>query len=257
MSWSGFKRNLNRATSTVLNKTSNADRTTDREFEEEEKRFKNLEQKVDKLHREAVGYAQAVRNVAGSQLKIASVIDQFYDDGAPMGIYGVKYKEAVVRLDQQAQDELDAAYRTTVLEPIGRYNSYFPEINEAIKRRNKKMVDYDAARTKVRKLVEKPSNDPSMLPKAEHEANALREMYESMNAQLTSELPVIIDTRVAYLDPSFEAVVKSQLSFSQDAHSTLEDLRQFFPPETEGYELEAAAEGILAQMRELSISGLA
>jgi amphiphysin len=119
------------------------------------------------------------------------------------------------------------------------------------------MVDYDAARTKVRKLVEKPSNDPYMLPKAEHEANALREMYESMNAQLTSELPVIIDTRVAYLDPSFEAVVKSQLSFSQDAHSTLEDLRQFFPPETEGYELEAAAEGILAQMRELSISGLA
>jgi amphiphysin len=52
--------------------------------------------------------------VAGSQLKIASVIDQFYDDGAPMGIYGVKYKEAVVRLDQQAQDEL---VRIQAIEP--------------------------------------------------------------------------------------------------------------------------------------------
>jgi len=82
-------------------------------------------------------------------------------------------------------------------------------------------------------------------------------MYETMNTQLTLELPKIVDSRVAYLDPSFEAVVKSQLSFSQDAHNTLEDLKQFFPPETEGYELDEAAESILAQMRELSICGMA
>ncbi|KAF9974536.1 hypothetical protein BGZ65_008677, partial [Modicella reniformis] len=80
MSWSGFKRNLNRATSNVLSKTGNMDRTTDREFEEEEKRFKNLEQKLEKLHREANGYAQAVRNMTGSQLRIGSTIDQFYDE---------------------------------------------------------------------------------------------------------------------------------------------------------------------------------
>ncbi|KAF9188596.1 hypothetical protein BGZ50_001249 [Haplosporangium sp. Z 11] len=257
MSWSGLKKNLSRATTSVLSKTGNVDRTTDREFEEEERRFKNLEHKVEKLHKEANGYAQAVRNMTASQLTIATTIDQFYDEGAPMGIYGIKYKEAVAKLEQQAQDEIDAAYRTTVLEPVGRYSAYFPEVNDAIKRRNKKMLDYDAARSKVRKLVEKPSEDSTKLPRAEHEANQLRETYETMNAQLTSELPKIIDARVAYLDPSFEAVVKSQLSFAQDAHNTLESLRQFFPPETEGYELEEAAEGILAQMRELSICGLA
>ncbi|KAG0043990.1 hypothetical protein BGZ83_010791 [Gryganskiella cystojenkinii] len=257
MSWSGFKKNLNRATTSVLAKTGSVERTTDREFEEEEKRFRNLETKVGKLHAEANGYATAVRNMTGSQVKIAQTIDQFYDEGAPMGIYGVKYKEAVGKLEQQAQDEVDAAYRTTVLEPIGRYSAYFPEINEAVRRRNKTMLDYDAARSKVRKLVEKPSEDAAKLPRAEHEANRLREMYETMNAQLTTELPKIVDARVAYLDPSFEAVVKSQLSFAQDAHTTLDGLRQYFPPETEGYELEDAAEGILQQMRELSICGLA
>ncbi|KAG0257152.1 hypothetical protein BG011_004136 [Mortierella polycephala] len=257
MSWSGLKKNLSRATTSVLSKTGNMDRTTDREFEEEERRFKNLEHKVERLHKEANGYAQAVRNMTASQLTIATTIDQFYDEGAPMGIYGIKYKEAVAKLEQQAQDEIDAAYRTTVLEPVGRYSAFFPEVNDAIKRRNKKMVDYDAARSKVRKLVERPSEDVTKLPRAEHEANQLRESYETMNAQLTSELPKIVDARVAYLDPSFESVVKSQLSFAQDAHNTLESLRQFFPPETEGYELEEAAEGILAQMRELSICGLA
>ncbi|KAG0378937.1 MAG: hypothetical protein J3R72DRAFT_462742 [Linnemannia gamsii] len=257
MSWSGFKKNLNRATTSVLSKTGNMDRTTDREFEEEERRFKSLDQKVERLHKEALGYSQSVKNMTGSQLKIASTIDQFYDEGAPMGIYGVKYKEAVGKLEQQAQDELDVSYRTAVLEPIGRYASYFPEINEAMRRRSKKLVEYDAARSKVRKLVEKPSEDSTKLPRAEQEANVLRESYETMNAQLTSELPKIVDSRVAYLDPSFEAVVKSQLSFAQDAHNTLEGLRQFFPPETEGYELEATADGILQQMRELSICGLA
>ncbi|KAF9411990.1 hypothetical protein BGZ76_005250, partial [Entomortierella beljakovae] len=106
MSWSGFKKNLNRATTSVLSKTGNMDRTTDREFEEEEKRFKSLEQKVERLHKEAVGYSSAVKNMTGSQLKIANTIEQFYDEGAPMGIYGIKYKEAVTKLEQQAQDEI-------------------------------------------------------------------------------------------------------------------------------------------------------
>jgi len=146
-----------------------------------------------------------------------------------------------------------------VLEPIGRYYAYFPEINEAVKRRNKKLLDYDNARSKVRKLVERPSQDAQRLPQAEHEANIARDMYEAMNAQLNSELPKVIDSRVAYLDPSFEAVVKSQLSFAQDARNTLESLRQYFPPEdpSGGYELEQRADGILEQMRELTICGLA
>ncbi|KAF9585094.1 hypothetical protein BGW38_003937 [Lunasporangiospora selenospora] len=265
MSWSGLKKNLSRATTSVLSKTGSLERTVDREFDDEEKRFKTLEVKTEKLHKEAIGYAQAVRNMTGSQLKIASTIDQFYDDGAPMGIYGTKYKEAVAKLEQQALEEVDTAYRTTVLEPVGRYSSYFPDINESIRRRNKKLLEYDAARAKVRKLVERPPSsaygDPASgadkLARAEHEANQLRETYDTMNAQLTSELPKVMDTRVAYLDPSFEAFVKSQLSFAQDAHQTLEGLRDFFPEEGQMSEMDVAAEGILAQMRELTICGMA
>ncbi|KAF9158420.1 hypothetical protein DFQ27_007054 [Actinomortierella ambigua] len=257
MSWSGFKKNLNRATTTVLSKTGNIDKTSDREFDEEERRLKLLEAKAEKLHKEARGYVDAVRGMTGAQLRIASTIDQFYDEGAPMGIYGVKYKEAVTKLDEQAREDIDSAYRTTVLEPIGRFAAYFPEINEGLRRRQKKLIDYDTARAKVRKLVEKPSEDASRLPRAEMECNASREVYETIHAQLTAELPKVMDSRIAYLDPSFEAVVKSQLAFAQDAHTTLDNLRQFFPQEAQGYELEESVDGILRQMRELTICGLA
>ncbi|KAF8934891.1 hypothetical protein BGZ58_005368 [Dissophora ornata] len=256
MSWAGLKKNLNRATTSVLHKTGNMDRTTDREFEEEEKRAKQLSSKAEQLHKEANGYAKALREMNAAQVRISNTLEQFYDDGEPMGLAGHKYKDAVTKMEQQAQDE-DAAYRSTVLEPIGRYNAYFPQIEEAIKRRNKKLLDYDNSRSKVRKLVERPSEDATKLPRAEHEANTARDMYETMNAQLTVELPKVIDARVSYLDPSFEAVVKSQLSFAQDAKNTLEALRQYFPPEPQDYVLEQQADGILQQMRELTICGLA
>jgi hypothetical protein len=62
--------------------------------------------------------------------------------------------------------------------------AYFPVINDHIAKRNKKvghpqhpftqclltitltqMLDYDSARNKHRKMIEKPSEDPSKLPK--------------------------------------------------------------------------------------------
>jgi hypothetical protein len=38
-----------------------------------------------------------------------------------------------------------------------------------------------------------------------------KEVYEALNEQLTTEIPQLIDLRVPYLDPSFEALVKIQL----------------------------------------------
>jgi hypothetical protein len=52
------------------------------------------------------------------------------------------------------------------MEPLGKMNAYFPIINEHIAKRSKKMLDYDSARSKQRKLIEKPTEDPTKLPKA-------------------------------------------------------------------------------------------
>lgn len=62
--------------------------------------------------------------------------------------------------------------------------AYFPVVNEHISKRNKKvrpdypliiddyslslllqMLDYDSARSKLRKLIDKPSEDPTKLPR--------------------------------------------------------------------------------------------
>ena len=83
--------------------------------------------------------------------------------------------------------------RTTVLEPISRFCAYFPDINECIKKRNNKLLDYDSMRAKVKKLVEKPDKDATKLPRAERETELAKQAYEQLNEQLFTELPQLID----------------------------------------------------------------
>ncbi len=146
-----------------------------------------------------------------------------------------------------------------MLEPISRFCAYFPDINECIKKRNHKLLDYDSTRARVKKLVEKPDKDPTKLPRAERDSELARSAYESLNEQLYNEIPQLIDLRVPYLDPSFEALVKIQLRFCAEAYSRMAQVQQFLDADTrEAYAqgvLDQRVEGVLGEIRELSIAG--
>ncbi|KAJ3181571.1 hypothetical protein HDU85_003513 [Gaertneriomyces sp. JEL0708] len=251
MSWHGLKKAVSRATTTVMQSTGAIDKTVDREFEEEEKRLKVLENKVENLHREAKGYLDAVRGMTLSETRIAETITNFYEENSTLGYAGAQYKLAVTRMDEEARSELDNTYRKTVLEPLGKFVAVFPDFNDARKIRAKKLLDYDRTRTAVRKLVERPSDDPTKLPRAEQEASATRELYEHYNNQLVSEIPRLVALRIPYLDPCVEAIVRSQLAFNENAFRNLNAIRTAFPNEGRG--LEGQVEGVLQQMRELTI----
>lgn len=182
-----------------------------------------------------------------------------------------------------------------MLEPIGRFCAYFPDINECklspaclssralksgqihrdgidfralahssnqiigIKKRNHKMLDYDSTRAKVKKLIEKPDKDPSKLPRVEREAEQARQAFEALNDQLYTEIPQLIDLRVPYLDPSFEALVKIQLRFCAEAYSRMAQVQQYLDADTrEHYAqgvLDERVEQVLQEIRDLSIAG--
>ncbi|TPX62991.1 hypothetical protein PhCBS80983_g00150 [Powellomyces hirtus] len=186
-----------------------------------------------------------------SQQRIAETINAFYEEGSPLGYAGAQYKLAVTKLDEEARAELDTNYRVAVLDPLGRLVAVFPDFNEARKIRAKKLLDYDRVRSNVRKLVEKPSDDPQRLPRAEQECNGAREIYMHYNTLLTTEIPKLVSMRVPYLDPCFTALVKSQLRFNESAHQKLDAIRTAFP--NDGRPLEGQVEDVLLQMRELTI----
>lgn len=259
MSWAGFKKVANRATTQVMMKTGHVEKTNDRDYEVEERRYRTMESAANRLQKEAKGYLDSLRAMTASQMRIAETIDAFYGDAGANDGVSRSYKQAVEDLDAETIKALDGPFRQTVLEPITRFCAYFPDINECIKKRNHKLLDYDATRAKVKKLVEKPDKDPTKLPRAERESDLAKTAYEVLNEQLFSELPQLIDLRVPYLDPSFEALVKIQLRFCAEAYSRMAQVQQFLDADTrEQYaqgHLDSRVEQVLGEIRELSIAG--
>ena len=111
----------------------------------------------------------------------------------------------------------------------------------------------------MKKLTEKPDKDVTKLPRAEKEMEMSKAAYDQLNEQLCSELPQLIDLRVPYLDPSFEALVKIQLRFCAEAYSRMAQVQQYLDADTrEQYaqgHLDSRVEQVLQEIRELSISG--
>jgi bridging integrator 3 len=197
--------------------------------------------------------------MTASQMRIAETIDAFYGDAGTKDGVSRSYKSAVTDLDAETIKALDGPYRTTVLDPIQRFCSYFPDINACVTKREHKQMDYDRLRAQVRKLTEKPDKDASKLPTAERELELAKQAYDNLNEVLTNELPQMIDLRVPYLDPSFEALVKIQLRFCAEAYSRMAQVQQYLDADTRDQyangHLDARVEEVLQEIRELSIAG--
>jgi len=90
------------------------------------------------------------------------------------------------------------------------------------------MIDYDAARSKMRKLIDKPSEDPTKLPRAQQEHDDAKEVFDMLNDQLISELPQLLDLRVPFFDPSFEAMIRMQCKFAEEGYEKMSGVQRYF-----------------------------
>ncbi|KAI9779274.1 MAG: BAR adaptor protein Hob3 [Peltula sp. TS41687] len=242
----GFKKNVNRATTQVMMKTGQVEKTNDRDYEAEERRYRQLEGAANKLQKDAKGYLDSLRAMTASQLRIAETIDAFYGEAGAQDGVSRSYRQAVEDLDAETIKALDGPYRVVWTKT-------------GIKKRNNKLLDYDALRAKVKKLTEKPDKDATKLPRAEKDAELARSAYEEINEQLSVQIPQLLELRVPYLDPSFEALVKIQSRFCSEAYSRMAQVQQYLDPETrEAYasgQLDASIEQTLQDLRNLNISG--
>lgn len=138
--------------------------------------------------------------------------------------------------------------------------SHFPEVNNAISKRNKKLLDYDSTRTKLRKLQDNPT-DNFKAARAEKEAEEAQNVFETIDNALQSELPELLALRIPYLDPCFESLVRMQTKFAEESYERLGGVQRYLPDDVrDNYAngaLDGQVEGALAEIRELSIAGMA
>lgn len=264
MSWTGLKKAINRASTQMLLKTGQMEKTVDKEYEFEEKRFKSMESTSLKLHKELKHYLDSLRIVTQSQANIGEALGSFYgtNDQEPANI-SQEYSSTMKQLGSSIKD-LESPYNQTVLNPIARFNSYYIEVNEAIKKRLHKQLDYDSLKNKVRKLIEKPE-DKDLRFDSEDKLNEYQEQlveaqknFDDLNGQLKHDLPRLLNLRISFLGPSFESFVKIQLRFFMENYEGLVGLQGKLDARSRedfiSGRVDKRLDEVLVKMRELNIT---
>jgi amphiphysin len=67
-----------------------------------------------------------------------------------------------------------------------------------------------------------------MLLQAQKEYDDAKEVYEYMNEQLIAELPQLLDLRVPFFDPSFEAMIRIQCKFAEEGYEKMGGVQRYF-----------------------------
>jgi hypothetical protein len=87
-------------------KTGHVEKTIDRDYEIEERRFRTMESAANRLQKEAKGYLDSLRAMTASQTRIAETIDAFYGEAGTKDNISAYYRQAVEDLDAETVKEL-------------------------------------------------------------------------------------------------------------------------------------------------------
>ena len=53
-----------------------------------------------------------------------------------------------------------------------------------------------------------------------------RQQFDILNNQLIEELPVLLDQRIPFFDPSFEAMIRIQAKFAEEAYEKMSGVQR-------------------------------
>ncbi|TNM90148.1 hypothetical protein fugu_004382 [Takifugu bimaculatus] len=131
---------------------------------------------------------------------------------------------AMKRMDSFNQEKVNQIQKT-VIDPLKKYGGVFPSLNMAVKRREQALQDYKRLQSKVEKYEEKEKTGPVMvkLHQAREELRPVKEDFEAKNKQLLEEMPKFYHSRIDYFQPSFEALIRAQVTEDEKV-STVKEL---------------------------------
>ncbi len=61
---------------------------------------------------------------------------------------------------------------------------------------------------------------------AQQENDDAKEVFDYLNDQLIAELPQLLDLRVPFFDPSFEAMIRMQCKFAEEGYDKLSGVQR-------------------------------
>ncbi|ODV97492.1 hypothetical protein PACTADRAFT_52249 [Pachysolen tannophilus NRRL Y-2460] len=272
MSWTGFKKAINRAGTQVKLKTGNIDESVDEEFDLQEKNFKLLESNSKKMYDNLRNYHENLRKLIDFQINIAKTVDNFYGDydfAVGDGI-SLDLLKILTEIKMEKLPEIIEPIDITILQPLKEFNEFNKEFNNLIKKRNHKKLDFDNLSHKKNKLedelkrqhsnsIEKEKTQEELI-KVTNQFNEASRVYNDLNENLKKEIEQFISIRSSIIDPSFESFIKIQNKVFTEIvqeFSKINDLNRINEnSETELNKINTDVDNLLVEMKELSLTNL-
>lgn len=257
MAWDKLIQLLNKAGDLI--KSPKGMEVIDNAFDHEEMRYRAMESVLLRLDKEMKYYLESLKLLATVQENMALILAGFH--GTQQNTVAQLYHTAMEDLSKLTINDLEYPYFHTVLGPLEKFNTHCVQLNHAIKKRYWKKADLEAILLKRKELEDFQMDDSSYqldVADIEAELEERRKSYEYFNELLKTELPKLVEMRIPYLNPLFEAFVKIQLRFFNENFQKISDVQALLDEESRQSFIDGAYEvkmdEILAQINQLTIT---
>lgn len=125
------------------------------------------------------------------------------------------WKQTYLNQNQNYLEKLKSACQNDVIEPMKKLNSIFPNVYLAIKRREQAYNELNKQQIKLDKLQEKERTGANLVKinQQQQNVNIAKNLFQKEHLLLMEELPKLYDSRIKYIYPCVQQLIKSQIDF--------------------------------------------
>lgn len=238
-------------------------RSVNSEFEKEEKKVQQLESSNKKFYKDVKNYCDKLDELVKSEAKlitnVSNLSSPLFDSNQELAEKAAKLKD---QLNERAKssDQLKQTCISNVIEPMKKLNSVFPHVYQSIKRREQYLKELQKQQEKLYKLQDKEHTGNNLVKINEQTqiVNHSKQQFMKEHSFLMSELPSLYSSRIEYVRPCINSLIKSQEKFYDEYEKFYESTSncQSYENSNIEQEIERLSEDIsncLSEVKSLSI----
>lgn len=136
------------------------------------------------------------------------------------------WKQTHLNQNQNYLEKLKLTCQYDVIEPMKKLNLIFPNVYLAIKRRESAYQEFEKQQHKLSKLQERERTGENLVKinKQQQNVNNAKNLFQKEHLLLMEELPKLYDSRITYIYPCIQQLIKSQIEFFTSYSANYEKL---------------------------------
>lgn len=218
----------------------------------EVKKLDQLGETSRKLYKDTKRWVETNNVVAGSEHKITQdLLACQLSQSEPEFYREIEEWNKVVEKQTHSLRELSGTVQKTLVEPLKKLNGVFPSIDIAIKKREQSLQEYMRSQAKLEKYQERERTGQNIvkLDASKKSLTVAKDDFTSQNNALKEDIPKFIEMRTEYIQPSLEALVRSQVALNSEAFKLYTELSDHL-----GVQEDNSIQKTLAEIKALSIT---